>query len=62
MVAVTRRNLRELKEGEKLGVFSKPLINIALPLNLHGFMISYLHTLLWKITALQCSGEAVDHA
>lgn len=62
MVAVTRKNLGELKKGEKLGVFSKALINIALPLNLHGLMMSYLHTLLWKITALQCRWEAVDPA
>jgi len=58
MVAETRRNLREA-EGEKRGIFSEPLINTVLPLNLHGLMISYLNILLWKITALQCNG---DHA
>lgn len=59
-MAVTRKNSGELEEGKKLRILSEPLINTALPLNLHGLMISYLHILLWKTTALQCRWKAVD--
>lgn len=62
IVAVTTKNLAEIEEGKKWCIFSEPLINIVLPLNLHGLMISYLHILLWKITALQCRWEGADHA
>lgn len=61
MVAVTRKNLGEVEEDKKWCIFSEPLINTVLPLNLDGSMISFLHILLWKITALQCRWEAVDH-
>lgn len=61
MVALTRKNLGELEEGKKGGIFSESLSNTELPINLHGLMISYLHILLWKFTALQCRWEAVDH-
>lgn len=60
-MAVTRKNSGELEEGKKLRILSAPLINTVLPLNLHGLMISYLHILLRKISAVQCRWKAEDH-
>lgn len=61
MVAVTRKNLGEFEEGKKWGLFSEPLINVVLPLNLRRLMTLHLHVFLWKITALQGRWEAADH-